>query len=186
MAKQSQSQDINIVEGGDLLDILIRGGIVVDGSGARAYDADVAINKGRIEMVGFLEEAQATRVIDAKGLVVTPGFIDTHFHSDVMLLHDPQHEAGLCQGVPTEIMGQDGVSYAPLSPLNLQLYRRYLAGFNGNPPIQWDCSTVAEFRAKFNNTVSVNTAYLIPHGAVRLEAVGWGDVPLRGSDLKKA
>ncbi len=159
---------------------------MIDGSGTKGYAADVAIHRGRIETVGRLEEAQATRIINATGLVVTPGFIDTHAHSDVMLLHDPQHAAGLCQGVTTEIMGQDGVSYAPLSPLDLQLYRRYLAGFNGNPPIQWDWSTVAEFRAKFDGTVAINTAYLIPHGAIRLGTVGWEDVPLLGSDLEKA
>ena len=169
-----------------MLDLLIRGGVVIDGSGSKTYPADVAISSGRIEYVGPLEGAQADRVIEAAGVTVVPGFIDSHVHADVMLLHDPQHAAGLCQGVTTEILGQDGLSYAPLSPLNLQLCRRYLAGLNGNPPILWDWSSVAEFRSRFNGTVAVNTAYLIPHNAVRLETTGWRDVPLRGDDLRSA
>jgi N-acyl-D-amino-acid deacylase len=169
-----------------MLDLLIRNGMIIDGSGQSAYPGDLAISSGHIEAIGRLDDAQADRVIDAAGMTVVPGFIDTHVHADVMLLHDPQHAAGLCQGVTTEILGQDGLSYAPLSPLHLQLYRRYLAGLNGNPPLLWDWSSVAEFRSRFDGTVAVNTVYLIPHGAVRLETVGWRDVPLRGDDLRSA
>jgi len=169
-----------------MLDLLIRGGLVFDGSGAPPRKADVAIHGERIEAVERLEGAQAHRVIDASGLAVAPGFIDTHVHSDVMILGNPQHACKLCQGVTTEVLAQDGLSYAPLSPANLQMYRRYLAGLNGNPDIAWDWSSVAEFRSRFDRTVAVNTAYLMPHGTVRLEVLGMKDVPLLGEDLKKA
>jgi N-acyl-D-amino-acid deacylase len=103
-----------------------------------------------------------------------------------MLLNDPQHAAKLCQGVTTEILGQDGFSYAPLSPAKLHLFRRYLAGVNSNPDINWDWSTVAQYRSRFEGTVAVNTVYLVPHGTVRLEVLGMQDAPLRGDDLREA
>ena len=84
------------------------------------------------------------------------------------------------------MLGQDGLSYAPLSPSNLQLYRRYLAGLNTGLDVGWDWSSVAEYRERFDGRVAVNTAYLIPHGAVRLEVVGMRDVPLVGEDLARA
>lgn len=169
-----------------MFDVLIRGGWLVDGSGAPGRPADVGIVGELVEAVGHLAGAEAALTLDAAERVVAPGFVDTHVHSDVMILSDPQHAPKLCQGVTTEILGQDGTSYAPLSPLNLQLCRRYLAGYNGNPPILWDWSSVAEFRSRFDGTVAVNTAYLVPHGAVRLETVGWCDVPLRGQDMRRA
>src|SRR5690606_38240455 len=125
-------------------DILIRGGLVVDGSGAKGEVRDVGIVGDRIVAVEPRLSGDAKVTVDAAGLTVSPGFIDTHTHSDVMLLADPQHEKALRQGVTTEILGQDGLSYAPLSPENLRLYRAYLAGLNGDPEIDWDWSSVAE------------------------------------------
>lgn len=137
-------------------------------------------------MVDGLENVEAGKTIDANGRVVAPGFIDAHAHSDVMLLADPQHAPKLLQGVTTEVLGQDGLSYAPLSAPNLQLYRRYLAGLNTSLDVGWDWSTVAEYRARFDGNVAINTAYLVPHGAIRLEILGMQDVPLVGDDLRKA
>src|SRR5687767_11577696 len=105
-----------------MLDLLIRNGQIIDGSGGPARQADLAIRGDRIEAIGNLADAQAARTIEATGLAVSPGFIDTHVHSDVMLLAIPQHAPKLCQGVTTEILAQDGVSYAPLSPANLHMY----------------------------------------------------------------
>ena len=133
-----------------------------------------------------LGAVEAEITIDAGGLAISPGFIDTHVHSDIMLLGDPQHAPLLCQGVTTEVLGQDGFSYAPLSSTNLDIYRRYLASIDGDPDIDWDWSSVAEFRARFDRTVAVNTVYLVPHGTVRLEVLGFHDVPLVDSDLEKA
>jgi len=169
-----------------LFDVLITGGEVVDGTGAASRKADVAIEGDRIAAIGNLAGASARRTIDATGKAVSPGFIDTHVHSDGVLLGDPQHACGLRQGVTTEILGQDGLSYAPLSSENLKAYRWYLKGLNGDSDVPWDWSSVAEFRARFNETVAINTAYLIPHGAIRLETVGWRDVPLSPDEIKKA
>ena len=168
-----------------MLDLILRGGTVVDGSGTAGRRTDVGISGDRISIVGPVS-ADAREIIDVEGLTVTPGFIDVHAHSDAMLLADPQHLPKLAQGVTTEILGQDGLSYAPLSRDNLELYRRYLAGLNGNPDIDWDWGSVADFRVRFDRTVAVNTAYLVPHGAIRLEVLGMRDTPMRGRALDEA
>ena len=126
-----------------MFDVLISGGTVVDGSGAPGFRADVGIEGDSIEAVGDLSRAGARRVVDATGLAVSPGFIDTHAHSDGILLWDPQHANGLRQGITTEILGQDGLSYAPLSAENYATYRRYLSGILGEPPEGLDMSSVA-------------------------------------------
>ena len=169
-----------------IFDLIIRNGTVVDGSGAPARFADVGITGNNIEAVDRLPEAKAGVTLDAEGKVVAPGFIDSHAHSDVMLLADPQHAPKLLQGVTTEVLGQDGLSYAPLSLSNLHLYRRYLAGLNTALDVDWNWSSVADYRARFDGKVAINTAYLIPHGAIRLEVLGMQDVPLVGDDLKRA
>ena len=169
-----------------MFDVLISGGTVVDGSGAPGFRADVGIEGDSIEAVGDLSSAGARRVVDATGLAVSPGFIDTHAHSDGILLWDPQHANGLRQGITTEILGQDGLSYAPLSAENYATYRRYLSGILGEPPEGLDMSSVAAFRSHYDRKVSINTAYCVAHGAVRLEALGFDDEPLTGAALEKA
>ncbi len=169
-----------------MFDALITGGTVVDGSGGPGFRSDVGITGDRIDALGDLSESGAKRVIDATGLTVSPGFIDTHAHSDGVLLLDPQHANGLRQGVTTEILGQDGLSYAPLSADNYKTYRRYLAGILGEPPEDLDMSSVAAFRSHYDGKVSINTAYNVAHGAIRLETVGFRDVPLRGAALEQA
>ena len=169
-----------------MLDVLITGGTVVDGSGKPGYPADVGIEGERIEAIGNLSQASARRVVDATGLTVSPGFIDSHVHSDAMLLTDPQHAASLRQGITTEILGQDGLSYAPLSSENYRTYRRYMAGILGEPPEDLDMSSVTAFRSHYHKKTAINTAYLVAHGAVRLESVGFRDAPMTGDALEKA
>ena len=105
-----------------MFDVVITRGIVVDGSGKPGYPADVGILGGKIEAIEDLSQAETARVIDASGLTVSPGFIDSHTHSDASLLTNPQHAQGLRQGITTEILGQDGLSYAPLSANNYETY----------------------------------------------------------------
>ena len=89
-------------------DILIRGGLVIDGSGSEGYRADVGVLNGRISRIGAMPNAAGERVIDAAGLVVSPGFIDMHNHSDQTLLDEPKCESMIRQGVTTMVLGEGG------------------------------------------------------------------------------
>ena len=97
-----------------MLDLAIRGGRVIDGTGNPWFHADVGIRGDRIVTVGPLEEP-ARRTIEVDGLVVCPGFIDMHTHSDLQPLANPAHEMKLHQGVTLEVVGQDGLGLAPAS-----------------------------------------------------------------------
>lgn len=167
-------------------DLSLSGGQLLDGTGAPTVAADVGIMGEKIEAIGDLSRAQARRIIPLRGLTVAPGFIDTHTHSEGALLHDPRHAYGLHQGITTEIVGLDGMSWAPLSRPNFQLYARYLGGILGDPPPDLDMSSVAAFRVHYHRKVAVNVAYLVPHGALRLELLGFRDLPLRGETLRAA
>lgn len=166
-----------------MFDIIVRGGDVIDGSGSPRYRADVGIRGERIAAIGRLDSSRAQRVIDASGRVVCPGFIDVHTHSDVLLLAHPRHEPKIFQGVTTDLLGLDGLSYAPLSPANLLMMRRFLSGLNGEPDIDWSWSSVSEYLARFHRQVAVNVAYLVPHNALRLETVGFADRPPDAAEL---
>jgi len=170
-----------------MFDLLITGGSVVDGTGKRAaFAADVGIEGKEITAIGDLSRADAARVIDASGLIVSPGFIDTHAHSEGALLVNPQHENGLRQGITTEMLGPDGISYAPLDAEGYRMFRWYKAGLLGWPPEDLDMSSVEAFRGHYHRKVAINTVASAPHGIIRIATVGYGDVPLRGEALEKA
>ena len=129
-----------------MFDIVIRNGRIVDGSGNPWYYGDVGVRGDRIEAIDDLSAATATRVINARGKIVCPGFMDMHALSDIMLLSEPEHEGKIHQGITTELLGNDGLSYAPVSPPHLQELRRYLSGLYGNPAIAWNwvrCATTS-------------------------------------------
>ena len=166
-------------------DTLITGGTVVDGTGSPGRRADLGITGDRITAIGDLSSSDAGKTIDASGLMLSPGWIDTHAHSDGALLIDPQHANGLRQGITTEVLDQDGLSYAPLSPENYRMYRRYLAGLLGEPPEDLDMSTMAAFREHYRGA-GPNTVCLVPHGPLRISVVGFRDAPIRGAELDRA
>jgi N-acyl-D-amino-acid deacylase len=167
-------------------DLLIRGATLLDGTGAERRIGDLLVQGDRIAAIGQLDGAAARCTVDAEGRALAPGFIDTHVHTDMTLLDDPVHTCFLFQGVTTVIQGQDGLSYAPLGAANLAMFRRYLAGLNGDArnPVRWD--DVASYRAVFDRSVTLNTAYCVPHAAARLETVGFVDVALQGPQLDRA
>ena len=170
-----------------MFDLIIYGGTIYDGSGGTPYTADIGICGDKIAAICDLSAAECRDHIEAQGLSVLPGFIDTHVHSDMALLFDPQHTCGLCQGVTTEILGQDGLSYAPLSADNLHMYTKYLRGLNGMfDSVSLDFSNVTEYLDKFHQKTAINVAYQVPHGTIRLESIGFNDVPLKGYAMKKA
>jgi N-acyl-D-amino-acid deacylase len=116
--------------------------------------------------------------VDATGLVVAPGFIDLHSHSGLWLLHDGSHEPKVLQGVTTEVIGVDGLSYAPLTrPADLAALVQMNAGLDARPQIPLDWDTVASYLGRFDGRVAVNVALLIGNSALRICAIGWDDVP---------
>ena len=141
-----------------MFDVVIAGGTIVDGMGRTGYRGDVGLKGETIEAIGDLSKAEAGRRIDATGHVVAPGFIDTHTHSEGALLVDPQHANGLRQGITTEFLGIDGMSYAPLSAYNFKTYRHWLGGLLGDPPEDLDMSSVTAFRGHYHRKVAINTA----------------------------
>ena len=163
-----------------MFDLLIKDGRMVDGTGQTSPTASGRASLGvagdTVTVIrGDTSSVEADRVIDATNYVVCPGFIDMHSHSDLMLLVEPRHDAKLRQGVTTEALGMDGLSYAPTSPANLKHLLTYLAALNGTPPsgVRW--STVKEFLDLFDQRVACNVIYFAPHTAIRVEAMGWED-----------
>ena len=165
--------------------VLFRGCDVLDGTGAPRVRADVAVSNGRIAAVGDAAIAvDAGRVINASGLVLSPGFIDMHAHSDLALLTDEQHLAKTAQGVTLEVIGQDGLSYAPIDDSALSQLRRQLAGWNGDPEgLDWNWRTVGEYLDRIDRGCAVNAAYLVPQGTLRTLCVGNDDRPATASEL---
>ena len=164
-----------------MYDLAFRGATVLDGTGSPGYRADVAVQHGRIADIG--ERLDATRVIDADGRVLSPGFIDMHAHSDLAVLAEPEHLAKISQGVTTEVLGQDGLSYAPITDPALPLLREQIAGWNGYPEFDISWRTVAEYLAELDRGIAVNACYLVPQGTVRLLAVGWQNRPPTDAEL---
>ncbi|WP_079189440.1 N-acyl-D-amino-acid deacylase family protein [Actinacidiphila paucisporea] len=170
------------------MDLVVRGARVVDGSGAPGFTGDVAVAGGRIVEVrrGSGRGLTGGRVIDGRGLVLAPGFIDMHAHSDLALLTDPAHEAKAAQGVTLEVLGQDGLSYAPADDRTLDTLRTLIAGWNGDGSgVVFDWRTVGEYLDRLDAGVAVNAAYLVPQGTVRMMAVGWEDRPASPDELRE-
>lgn len=157
------------------MELLIKGGRILDGSGNPWFKADLAIEDGRIAAIGRLQR-EAGEVIDAEGLVVAPGFIDTHSHSDLMLIAEPEARMKVMQGITTEIVGQDGLGEAPIRGDLLEDWRRYLSGLNGDPEIEWDWRSFSDYLNRLEKArPATNVASLVGHGNLRLLTVGMED-----------
>ena len=156
-----------------MVDLLFANGTIIDGTGSPRYRGSVAVTGDTLEvMTGDVSAVHAGRVIEASRYVICPGFIDMHSHSDLKLLTEPAHEAKIRQGVTTEALGMDGLSYAPTTPRGLEQLLVYLAAVNGTPPdVRW--SSVADFLALFEGNSACNVLHFVPHAAIRVAAMGW-------------
>ncbi|WP_248963128.1 N-acyl-D-amino-acid deacylase family protein [Sphaerisporangium perillae] len=155
---------------------------VADGTGGAPYVANVGVRFGRIAEIG--PDATGGPAIDGTGLVLAPGFIDMHAHSDLRLLAEPDHLAKVSQGVTCEVLGQDGLSYAPVDDTTLGQLRRQIAGWNGDPGgFDWNWRSVGEYLDRLDQGIAVNACYLVPQGSVRMLVMGWDDRPATDGEI---
>ena len=167
------------------MSVLITGALVVDGSGSPGFHADVAVDAGRIVAIGN-DLPAAHRTIAADGLVLSPGFIDMHSHSDLQILVNPDHTAKVSQGVTLEVLGQDGLSFAPIDDPTRAVVRRQIAGWNGEPDdFDFSWSTVAGYLDRLDQGIACNAAYLVPQGTLRMMVVGTSNRPATGAELAR-
>ncbi len=162
-----------------VVDLLISGGSVVDGSGAPARPGTVASLDGRLHLGDAKwRPSRVGRAVDATGMVVAPGFIDLHSHGGLIVLADPRHEPKVRQGVTTEVIGVDGNGYAPFrDDDDLAAFVELNAGLDGRPQIAYDWDTTASYIGRYDRGQAVNIAVLIGNSALRIGAIGWDDMP---------
>jgi len=157
---------------------ILKGGTIIDGTGGLPFRADIAIINNSIATVDPDNAMRSSEEIDCSGLMIAPGFIDTHSHSDLRVLKEPQLPMKIRQGITLEVFGQDGISVAPISRANRPQMENSLAGLLGRLNREWDWQTVGEYLAAIEKVdPALDFAYLIPHGAVRLAAMGMEDRP---------
>lgn len=164
------------------VDLLIRGGTVVDGTGGEPYRADVAVHQGRIAQIGEFEVPPGTATLEAEGLVVAPGFIDIHSHSDFTLVVDPRAVSSITQGVTFELVGNCGHGCAPIG--NPDIARSNIYGCSASHEIPW--RSVDEYLSCLEERQpAVNVATLVPNGNLRLAVTGLVDRASTAGELRQ-
>lgn len=165
-----------------MLDVVVRNGIVVDGTGAPRFSADVGVQDGRIATLGDLSNVAAVQELDASGLIVAPGFIDIHSHSDFTLLVDPRAQSSVAQGVTTELVGNCGHGCAPLS--DVEAAKGNIYGYTPQLPITW--SSMAGYLQQLESArQAVNVLTLVPNGMLCRAVMGLNERPPDHAELRQ-
>ena len=155
------------------IDLVIRQGTILDGTASESYQADLAIEKGRIVDIGRIEANDAAS-LDAEGMYVTPGFIDIHSHSDWTLLVDPRAVSAVHQGVTLEVLGNCGYGCFPVK--NPEISKQIILGFSDDIPLDWS-GTASYFDRLEKAGPAVNVVSLVPNGQLRLSTMGFSPDP---------
>jgi N-acyl-D-amino-acid deacylase len=163
--------------------LLLRGGTVVDGTGAPGRPADVAVEGERIAAVGPGLAGAADRVLDVTGKVVAPGFIDMHSHSDLFYLACPSAESKIRQGVTTEVVGMCSFSQAPVRAEQQALVKGWVGGIGMTPDLRWE-SFGQYLDALRSVRPSVNVVHMVGHGAIRIAAMGFEARPAAADEQR--
>lgn len=167
------------------MDLILRSGTVIDGSGAPRRRADVGVQGDRIVAIEPLAAASAARTLDCMGKVVAPGFIDVHTHADGWLLKTPNFESKTAQGFTTEVLMSDGISYAPVSPRNAAEWMYYLHSLDGLDIADYQgWETIADYLALVDRRTAQNVLAQVPYANVRVLAKGWGRTPPDDGQLR--
>ena len=163
-------------------DLVVRGGTIVDGTGAPPQSGDVAVLGDRITAVGRVATTGAVEV-DARGMAVAPGFIDIHSHADLSLLVNPRAESRVRQGVTLEVVGQDGSSIGPWSDGAFESTRdRYRRNFD----VEIDFRDIAGFLDRIDRErPAVSVASMVGHGTVRSYVIGGADRPATPAEIDR-
>jgi N-acyl-D-amino-acid deacylase len=161
-----------------VIDLLIKNGLILDGTGNPGFSGALAVQDERLALVrGETSGIRAARTIDAHGKVVAPGFIDLHSHAALTILGSPHHDPKVRQGVTTELVGVDGISHAPFrSAADRDRYIWLDSGLNGYPPeAKW--LSASELLDQYDHTVAINVALIIGNGPLRVWSCGWTSGP---------
>jgi len=154
------------------LDLVISEGTVMDGTGGPRFKADVGVENGKIARIGKVRPITGARKIDARGLIVAPGFIDIHTHSDFALLMNRKAESAVRQGVTTSLLGACGRTCAPLRRETKEFLLKDIIAYDPRLPITWE--TLDEYLQEFEKGgIAQNIAVLVGHNAVRISVMGY-------------
>jgi len=167
-------------------DLLIKNGRVIDGTGNTWFKKDIGISEGKIKSLGFID-GNAEKTIDADGMIISPGFIDLHSHVDQDILAYPNAENCIMQGITTAVVGNCGMSMAPISSDKVDLLKKYLSPFLvKNFNYEWDWETLGEFHKKVEKQgISLNIAPLVGHGTIRLAIKGFDSSKVSRQEMNK-
>ncbi len=159
-------------------DIIIKNGKIIDGTGNPGFFADIGINDGRITFIGSLDEkTKAEQILDAKGLVVSPGFIDIHSHSDYTIPFDPMAESNIKQGITTMVVGMCGAALAPVNPEKQELFdKEFSMSAPPNEAYNVTWTKYSEYLDAMEKLgCSTNIAFLMGFGMIRMAAMGYDE-----------